>query len=205
MAPTERDKIPHILEAARKRFGHYGLAKTTMSEIATDIGMSKAAIYYYFPDKEHLFAAVVGREMESFINQMENLVLEPGPASEKIHQYVAQRFIYFQEFVNLGKIAGTAYEALKPAMASVKANFDTRERSLIRNIIQTGINSGEFQAVDAAVHADLFVSTLIGFRTMLIKQRDSFMLMPEDYDALSNYQSLFTGIFIRGISQTATQ
>jgi AcrR family transcriptional regulator len=46
----EDSKVTSIIEAARKRFSHYGLTKTTMNEIAADIGMSKASLYYYFPD-----------------------------------------------------------------------------------------------------------------------------------------------------------
>ena len=53
------DKISNILSAAQKRFGLYGLEKTTMKEIASDLGVSKASLYYYFPDKESLLKAVV--------------------------------------------------------------------------------------------------------------------------------------------------
>lgn len=44
-----------IIEAALKRFAHYGLSKTTMTEIAKDISFSKALLYYYFPDKLSLY------------------------------------------------------------------------------------------------------------------------------------------------------
>lgn len=54
----EDSKVVIILEAARKRFAHFGISKTTMNEIAADIGMSKASLYYYFPDKEKLFVAL---------------------------------------------------------------------------------------------------------------------------------------------------
>jgi len=33
-------------------FRRFGLAKVTMDEIAADLGISKAALYYYFPAKE---------------------------------------------------------------------------------------------------------------------------------------------------------
>ena len=47
-----------IIEAAIKRFAHFGVSKTTMAEIAADLSFSKASLYYYFPDKLNLFAAV---------------------------------------------------------------------------------------------------------------------------------------------------
>jgi AcrR family transcriptional regulator len=51
--PQETKKT-QILDAAYKRFSHYGYSKTTMKEIASDLSMSKALLYYYFPDKSQL-------------------------------------------------------------------------------------------------------------------------------------------------------
>ena len=44
-------KKEKILEAAHHRFLHFGYSKTTMNEIAGDLSMSKALLYYYFPEK----------------------------------------------------------------------------------------------------------------------------------------------------------
>src|SRR5688572_8197711 len=55
---AQDQKQEAIIEAAIKRFAHFGVAKTTMSEIAADLSFSKASLYYYFPDKLNLFAAV---------------------------------------------------------------------------------------------------------------------------------------------------
>ena len=51
----EDSKVSVIKKAARKRFRHYGLTKTTMNDIAADIGMSKASLYYYFLIKKICF------------------------------------------------------------------------------------------------------------------------------------------------------
>ena len=65
---VNKAKLETILEAAGKRIATHGFEKTTMQEIATDLEISKAALYYYFPDKESLFSAVVEREMEEFFS-----------------------------------------------------------------------------------------------------------------------------------------
>lgn len=76
----QEEKIENILEAATKRFAHFGVDKTTMNEIADDLGISKASLYYYFPDKLNLFAAtlkkIIGHEQEKeipFINESDIL------------------------------------------------------------------------------------------------------------------------------------
>ena len=54
-----------IIDAAEKRFSHFGVAKTTMNEIADDLSISKASLYYYFPDKLNLYAAVLKKLIEA--------------------------------------------------------------------------------------------------------------------------------------------
>lgn len=43
-----------IIETALKRFSHFGFHKTTMNEIADDLRITKANLYYYYPDKSTL-------------------------------------------------------------------------------------------------------------------------------------------------------
>src|SRR5690606_8659371 len=58
------DKRNLIIEAALKRFSHFGIAKTAMSEIADDLKFSKANLYYYFPDKFSLIEAIAYRMID---------------------------------------------------------------------------------------------------------------------------------------------
>ena len=46
-----------ILDAARKRFLHYGFKKTTIDEIAADAGIGKGTVYLYFDSKRDLLLA----------------------------------------------------------------------------------------------------------------------------------------------------
>src|ERR1700712_891186 len=73
-------KREKILDAAYQRFLHYGYSKTTMNEIAGDLSLSKALLYYYFPDKSQLYIAVMRKlageyiaDLESKLNKFENL------------------------------------------------------------------------------------------------------------------------------------
>ena len=56
---AQDQKQENIIQAAIKRFAHFGVSKTTMSEIAADLSLSKASLYYYFPDKLNLYAEVL--------------------------------------------------------------------------------------------------------------------------------------------------
>lgn len=48
-----------IVRAATEVFLRYGYARTTMSDIARAAGLTRPTLYLTFPDKEHIFAAVL--------------------------------------------------------------------------------------------------------------------------------------------------
>lgn len=48
-----------ILHAARRRFLQWGYSGTSTATLADDLGITKAALYYHWADKEALFIAVV--------------------------------------------------------------------------------------------------------------------------------------------------
>src|ERR1700753_547073 len=67
-------KREKILEASYQRFLHYGYSKTTMNEIAGDLSLSKALLYYYFPDKSQLYVAVMRRLATDYLQSLENKI-----------------------------------------------------------------------------------------------------------------------------------
>jgi len=48
-----------IKETAAKLFSENGYTSTSMREIAEALGVTKAALYYHYPNKEAIFRAVV--------------------------------------------------------------------------------------------------------------------------------------------------
>jgi AcrR family transcriptional regulator len=48
-----------ILDAARDLFTEKGYEKVSLREVAEVVGLTKAALYYYFPTKEKMFEALV--------------------------------------------------------------------------------------------------------------------------------------------------
>ncbi len=52
-----------LLRAAVSAFNRRGFAQTSLEEIAQSLGVTKAALYYYFPTKSALVAACFERAM----------------------------------------------------------------------------------------------------------------------------------------------
>ena len=59
-APEDpQDRRTRILDAARAAFLRFGFERTSMGDIAAGAGVSRTALYHYFPGKEDVARAVV--------------------------------------------------------------------------------------------------------------------------------------------------
>src|SRR5471030_836931 len=90
-------KREKILDASYQRFMHYGYSKTTMNEIAGDLAMSKALLYYYFPDKSQLYIAVMRKLANDFINMLKERV---GQSTDLLTAFKAQIDTHHEFMVN---------------------------------------------------------------------------------------------------------
>src|SRR6202012_6221691 len=80
---TVRDQI---VEAAKKRFSHFGYGKTTMAEIATDCGMSPGNLYRFFPGKLDIAEAIASLDYENHLEHVRKIAMAPGKsAAERLH------------------------------------------------------------------------------------------------------------------------
>ena len=82
MSNSQETKDPireEILNGARELLERYGFKKTTMEDIARQIGKSKSALYYYYKTKEEIFGAVILQD----IDIMQKLVTEAIKKSMK--------------------------------------------------------------------------------------------------------------------------
>ncbi len=79
-----KDQARHrIIEAAVQVLHRKGLAGITMDEIAREIGVSKGALYLYFPSKAQLLEAILSRFRDEMMAKLERSV-EEGDVAEGI-------------------------------------------------------------------------------------------------------------------------
>ncbi len=84
---AEKDNIrEQIVCAAKKRFSHFGYAKTTMAEVATDCAMSPGNLYRFYPGKLDIAEAIATEDYTKHLTAMKKLAVTPGKsAPERLH------------------------------------------------------------------------------------------------------------------------
>ena len=84
-----------ILDTAYTLFQAQGFEKTSMSEINTLVGGSKATIYSHFPSKEELFVECMMAATEEYIVNLITLADKSGNDPECVLREFGERFLSF--------------------------------------------------------------------------------------------------------------
>lgn len=195
MNPKEKE----IIEAARNRFAHYGFSKVTMEEIAADVEMGKASLYYYFPTKEDLFKSVIQKEQELFVNEIEALISKNLSSEKKLKEYVTKRLEYFQQLVNLGTLHVHSFVDIKIMFKELFKEFEQHELVLLNKIIGEGKKKGEFDRKLTKEATKIFLHLLQGLRLRTIKSVNDNRMKKVNYNELKEDMLFFVEIFLKGI------
>ena len=188
-----------IIEAAQRRFGQFGIEKTSMREIADDLNLSKASIYYYFPDKESLYVAVVEKEQNEFIERISHRILTIEEPGLLLREYAISRQSYFRTLLNLSQLRIKDFSDLKPVFRETIILFKEREKEIIIRIFEKGIKDGVFVIEDTDKTASLFLDLLRGLRVSVVNEKKMMFIDQQEYDMLLERTVSFTDIFLKGL------
>jgi AcrR family transcriptional regulator len=192
-------KVQLIIEVAQRRFGLYGVEKTSMQEIADDLKLSKAFLYYYFPDKERLYKAVVEKEQDEFLARISEKILNIQEPELLLREYASTRLSYFRMLLNISRLRLEAYSDLKPVFKETISLFKEKEKEIIVRIFEKGISKGIFSIKDTDRTASLFLDLLKGLRISVVTDKKMLFIEQEEYDRLLEKTIAFTEIFINGV------
>jgi AcrR family transcriptional regulator len=164
MAVVEKSvRRQEIIEAARARFRQFGIRKTSMQDIAADVGLSVGTLYLSFKSKDELIVGCAHRFAEKHKQSAEELLASALPADAKLLTYVIGRYRAVEE-----TRVGSNY-VVEIARAVIKLNperFEEDDRWLFDNvhtILKEGIQSGLFSIEDPVRDTEVFVQAVTYF------------------------------------------
>lgn len=145
----------YILDSALQLFRKFGYQGTKLEEVARRAGMTKAAVYYYFPTKADLLVESCRSVVDLGLEQIRRIELDEGLTSrERLQIFVRQHLELLAE--NLEAFA-VIFEDLRISQdAGTKPLRDAQRKfgEVLERIIAKGVNSGEFRAMDPQLVAN---------------------------------------------------
>lgn len=97
MVSADMTTRTRILTAATTLFSRYGFKRTTMEDIATGAGLSRASLYLSFRNKEDIFRELARALQEEAIGRAEAALGEPGPLAERLRLAVEAKSLRMME------------------------------------------------------------------------------------------------------------
>jgi AcrR family transcriptional regulator len=146
------DLRQQILSTASQLFIQHGYHGLAMRQIAEALGVSKAALYYHFKDKEELLLAILDTyldEMEALLAQVERIHTGArGQVRALVEMILAQpaeqRAVIRLSSQEMAHLSAPARQAFERA-------YHTKFLNRIQAILEAGMQAGELRPIDSSV------------------------------------------------------
>lgn len=147
--PTARPD--EVLDAALDLFIERGFAMTRVEDIAERAGISKGAVYLYFPNKEALIEAIVKRALvpvaENVAALAKNLSGDPAEDIVRMIQLVGGR-LGDQRTAAVPRLILSEAKLFPDLAAMYRREILDRGLAAGKTVLERGMQSGRFRRID---------------------------------------------------------
>ncbi|MFC3321267.1 TetR family transcriptional regulator [Mesorhizobium cantuariense] len=151
---TDPDEMrARILEVAEVHFRRIGYHKTSVADIASELGVSPANIYRFFPSKVAIIESIAGRVMNEVAEIAFTIARTSAPASERLNRLLTAVHQHSKTIlIGEKRMHDIIVAAVHENWATITAHVE-RMTSIFEAIIRDGIEAGEFKVEDPAAAA----------------------------------------------------
>ena len=141
---TREEMRERIMIKADELFRQFGFGKTTVADIAAELGMSPANIYKFFPSKEAIIQASADRNLVVLAEAVHRHMVASGTMLDRIEKVLLTVYRHTAEILrNERQVFKLMIRAYEQKWACVEA-FDTFLLQTLANLVKEGMSTGEF-------------------------------------------------------------
>jgi len=160
-SPLAGNREDQLLDIARRLFANRGFHATSLRDIAEEAQISKAALYYHFPNKDELYERVVIQSLDALVQMVGADVARARTPTERVRAFVHSSAHFLDEHREHWLAGANAFrEAGQTERRGVALHLRDTYEKLLRRCISDGIESGEFRGMDAAMITRFLLSGL---------------------------------------------
>lgn len=150
----ENDRRKKILWAAERLVVHYGISKTTISDIAREARIGVGTVYLEFTSKDEIVGRLAKSRHELILDAMRNAPAAHPTFDQQFRAMMDARVRAFIEVAGDGAHAAdlvhcSACEAVKLEAAC----FDQLQKEILASFLRGAADAGAFQVTDSAAVA----------------------------------------------------
>lgn len=164
------DTTERILRAATTILETQGYAAISMRRVGKLAGISQAAIYRHYRDKDELIRRIIGEGYADLVRTLEKLASSKTSPEEKVFSafrgyidFVMARPSLFKALLlqDIGP-AGSALKALGSGVSRQRKTFE-----LLTGILRSGMDSGDFAPADPELTGQALWAAVFGLAARL--------------------------------------
>ncbi len=130
-----------IVAAAERHFAERGFEATRLDDVADDVGIRRAAIFYHFGDKQELYAAVLGEVFRDLAVSLP----AGGSAVERLEASLAGWIDFVAQRPNVARLILREAAGARPGEATPFTLAGKATGDWFRTLLDEGIASGELR------------------------------------------------------------
>ncbi|MBS7587242.1 TetR/AcrR family transcriptional regulator [Ancylobacter defluvii] len=152
-----------IIAVAQKLFTTIGYRKTTVADIAAELGMSPANVYRFFDSKKSINEAVAELLLDGIVAELGAIATSPAPPSTRLADFMRELARLSDErFMTNSRVNDMVEDAMTESW-SVCVRYAENVQSMIARIVEDGQVSGDFNIDDSLVFAACVKATMTCF------------------------------------------
>jgi len=136
--PKEIDRpitgLARVLEAAARVLNQRGVSQTSLAELADELGISRAALYYYFDDQQHLVFLSYIRSCERMAENIAEAMRASDNATTRIEAFID--LMLGDDIPECAALNEVAY--LNPSQQTAVTKSFEKVRTAIADILKRG-------------------------------------------------------------------
>jgi len=157
------DTRARIVETAEALFRRMGFAKTAVADIASELGMSTANVYRFFPSKNAIVQAICQQCLSEVEEAAWSVARSKLPAAQRIERLILEILAYHKEnLLTEQRVNDIVLVAIEHNWESIRAH-KAALRNVVELILRDGIEAGDFEAVDPRATAELILRSVVIF------------------------------------------
>ena len=194
---AKENKREAILNTAFTTFKHYGYRKTSMHDIATALGISRASLYSYFKNKDDIFRCVLISVTESGLVEAKRCLGLPAlDLTSRIEAALLARYLPFHQMMIESAHGADLYETYRHLCGDIFKDSFAQSQDIFTTALKSANRKKEINLKAALLTAseasEVLNLTLLGLRHNTA-----------DVEIYKKRVHHFVGVFMRGLRSTA--
>ncbi len=151
-----------ILQAAAQVVARNGFPRTRVADVAAELDISPALVFYHFETKERLLSQAFSHAAERDLERLGQVVAAPGSSLDRLAS-VLRLYAPVGDAVGWTLDIDAWAEGLRtPEIRQATTELDRRWRGALEQVIRDGVVTGELRCDDPAGSAQRIAAMLDG-------------------------------------------